>query len=75
VTGYAATTGDRAVHALLYGGGTVADLGTFGGTFSDGVAINASGQVVGDAATKPLSDSDDALTAPSPSRWPSRSRP
>jgi probable HAF family extracellular repeat protein len=59
VTGYSDTTADgNAGHAFLWkpttpGGvsGTMHDLGTLGGTFSTGVAINGSGQVIGNSDT------------------------
>ncbi len=38
---------DSEFHAFLYDDGTVQDLGTLGGKSSDGLAINASGQIVG----------------------------
>jgi probable HAF family extracellular repeat protein len=39
-------------HAFLYSNGTMADLGTLGGNYSRGNAINLSGEVVGSANTK-----------------------
>jgi probable HAF family extracellular repeat protein len=39
-------------HAFLYSNGTMTDLGTLGGHFSRGYAINASGAVAGTADTK-----------------------
>jgi probable HAF family extracellular repeat protein len=39
-------------HAFLWGNGTMTDLGTLGGHFSRGNAINLSGEVVGTADTK-----------------------
>jgi probable HAF family extracellular repeat protein len=39
-------------HAFLWSNGTMKDLGTLGGDFSTGVAINRSGEVVGTASTK-----------------------
>jgi probable HAF family extracellular repeat protein len=41
-------------HAFVYSGGVMRDLGTFGGSFSSGSAINASGQVAGFAALNDL---------------------
>ena len=38
-------------HAFLWDGTTMQDLGTLGGTDSQGDAINDSGQVTGDAIT------------------------
>jgi probable HAF family extracellular repeat protein len=38
-------------HAFLWSDGTMSDLGTFGGHFSQGNAINLSGEVVGTADT------------------------
>ena len=45
------TTGDGVRHAFLWDGTTMQDLGTLGGTFSVGAAINDSGQVTGDSRT------------------------
>jgi probable HAF family extracellular repeat protein len=39
-------------HAFLWSNGTMKDLGALGGNFSQGVAINRSGEVVGTASTK-----------------------
>jgi probable HAF family extracellular repeat protein len=39
-------------HAFLYSNGTMNDLGTLGGTNSQGLSINLSGQVVGRSDTK-----------------------
>jgi probable HAF family extracellular repeat protein len=44
-------------HAFLYSNGTMTDLGTLGGTYSKGYAINLSGEVVGSADTKTVGDS------------------
>ena len=41
-------------HAFVYSGGVMRDLGTFGGSFSSGSAINASGQVAGFASLNDL---------------------
>jgi probable HAF family extracellular repeat protein len=38
--------------AFVWSDGTMTDLGTLGGTFSEGVAINGSGEVVGLSAPK-----------------------
>src|SRR6516164_10948731 len=38
-------------HAFVWGNGTMTDLGTLGGNFSAGDAINLSGEVVGSAQT------------------------
>ena len=57
VTGRAFIAGDAEVHAFLWDGTTMVDLGTLGGTdvpggtASQGVAINASGQVTGWSGT------------------------
>ncbi|MBE0545478.1 MAG: PKD domain-containing protein [Verrucomicrobia bacterium] len=49
LTGYSYLPGDTATHAFRYDSGSVADLGTLGGTISIGFAINAAGQVAGEA--------------------------
>lgn len=50
VVGRASTANNAATHAFLYSKGKMSDLGTLAGTFaSEGVDINVSGQVVGDA--------------------------
>lgn len=46
VTGVSATSGEE-MHAFLYDGTTMKDLGAIGGIMSEGTAINASGQVAG----------------------------
>lgn len=40
---------ERPYHAFLWSNGTMKDLGTLGGHFSKGIAINLSGEVVGSA--------------------------
>src|SRR5579864_2292451 len=40
---------DLGVHAFLYSGTTLTDLGTLGGSTSEGNWINSSGQIVGKA--------------------------
>jgi probable HAF family extracellular repeat protein len=44
-------------HAFLWSNGTMTDLGTLGGHFSKGVAINLSGEIVGQADTTTGGDS------------------
>src|SRR6267154_6031327 len=39
--------GHQQPHAFLYNNGTLVDLGSLGGGYSQGVAINGSGQVAG----------------------------
>jgi probable HAF family extracellular repeat protein len=58
VTGDSGTAGDAQSHAFVWTPtipngptGTMRDIGTLGGTQSQGVAINASGQVTGDSLT------------------------
>jgi probable HAF family extracellular repeat protein len=58
VTGGASTTGDAESHAFVWTpttpngtSGTMRDIGSLGGTQSQGVAINTSGQVTGDSFT------------------------
>ena len=41
-------------HAFVYSDGVMRDLGTFGGNFSSGTGINASGQVAGFASLNNL---------------------
>lgn len=45
--GYSATVGATAIHAFLYSGGVMRDIGTLGGTNSTAFGINDSGQVAG----------------------------
>ncbi|HVT13591.1 MAG TPA: hypothetical protein VHE55_15100 [Fimbriimonadaceae bacterium] len=47
VTGVMISSGES--HAMLYSGGSLYDLGTLGGFSSEGLAINSSGHIVGDA--------------------------
>jgi probable HAF family extracellular repeat protein len=48
VTGPSTLAGDSIVHAFMYGGGVMTDIGTLSGyDGSYGTAINASGQVTG----------------------------
>jgi len=49
VTGYSQGT-DFTIHAFLYSGGSMTDLGNLGDSFSVGTGINASGQVTGYSA-------------------------
>ena len=50
VVGWSYTQGNTAIHAFVYANGTMTDLGTLpGGVVSKGNAINASGQVTGQA--------------------------
>jgi probable HAF family extracellular repeat protein len=43
--------GNSDIHAFLYSAGRMADLGTFGGTYSSAFQINSNGQVIGVAST------------------------
>jgi|GEM_PF-976636 len=54
VTGYSYLAGDATYHAFIWknDGTPMLDLGTLGGTFSDGAAINDSGQVTGTSYTQ-----------------------
>jgi probable HAF family extracellular repeat protein len=51
VTGYSTATYEGPMHAFLYDGASMHDLGTLGGSTSYGYGINASGAVTGNAAT------------------------
>jgi probable HAF family extracellular repeat protein len=59
-------------HAVLFDHGTIQDLGTLGGTFSNGIGINQGGQVTGysltanDAASVPFIWQDGTMTAINP---------
>lgn len=48
-------------HAFLYGNGSAIDLGTLGGMNSEGIAINAIGQVVGNSEIDPSSFDEHAF--------------
>lgn len=50
VTGYS-TAADGTIHAFLYSGGAMADLGTFAPYYTYGVSINDNGEVVGNIET------------------------
>jgi probable HAF family extracellular repeat protein len=47
IAGTAQMAGDSALHAFIYDGTTMRDLGTLGGLSSDGLGINDAGHVVG----------------------------
>src|SRR6516225_5264456 len=49
LTGFLSISGVHPEHAFLYDSGTLTDFGTLGGPTSEGLAINASGQIVGQA--------------------------
>lgn len=49
LTGYASTSDDSEEHAFLFGPTGLTDLGTLGGIGSYGLALNDSGQVVGES--------------------------
>jgi probable HAF family extracellular repeat protein len=50
VAGRSVTLGGQ-THAFLYDNGVMHDLGTLGGSFSNGMGVNNLGQVVGDSTT------------------------
>lgn len=50
LTGFFFVSGDHPSHAFLYGAGILSDLGTLGGSTSEGHWINAPGQIVGKSA-------------------------
>src|SRR6185369_5573770 len=49
LTGFFYIVGDHPGHSFVYTDGNLSDLGTLGGSTSEGHAINASGQIVGKA--------------------------
>ncbi len=51
VCGYSNVGFNNAVHAFLYTGGRMTDLGSLGGGLSEGYALNNSGEVVGYSTT------------------------
>ena len=53
LTGFLSISGVHPEHAFLYDSGTLTDFGTLGGPTSEGLAINASGQIVGQADVAP----------------------
>jgi probable HAF family extracellular repeat protein len=55
-TGIATVTGGQQNHAFLYSKGTMTDLGTLGGTYSEGLAMNNGDQIVGDAKNSAAQD-------------------
>lgn len=62
VTGLAYTSGNTAYHAFVYGNGAMTDLGTLEGhNYSEGSALNASGQVVGTSSVTSGGDSSRAF--------------
>ena len=52
IVGSSWLAGDSQTDAFLYANGSMADLGTLGGSFSQAYAINDAGQVVGFSRTK-----------------------
>src|SRR5256885_14273097 len=47
LTGFYYIAGVHPGHAFVYGAGNLLDVGTLGGSFSDGFGINSSGWIVG----------------------------
>src|SRR5439155_1580244 len=52
LTGFFCIPGVHAGHAFVYSDGDLVEAGTLGGSFSDGLAINASGWIVGQSDVK-----------------------
>ena len=51
MTGYSRIDGDTGLRAFLWDGETLLNLGRLGGSSSSGIAINAAGEVAGNATT------------------------
>lgn len=52
-SGYGSRSYDNKVHGFIYNDGTMHDIGTLGGNYSNAFAINKLGQVVGESHTSP----------------------